>query len=719
MAPPKPAATSEKDKRGAPNPKDLASRVTNPLPMFAAADPDKVKVDPVTAANFLTHPYLTFSVPIALLATVYTTLHLLLTRAAVPVLGLVLVDRWHVHGAAAMSLFGSWTVARALIHRRNRELAVRAAGGNRAAVSHSGHVVLTPARLDQLFFSALAAVAAAVLVAAAAPWSRDAAVRFAAHPRDFVDRLLAPLVPVLMRLSPASAGDDTLTTAVTASSQILALLPTAVSSPVTDLLAKYATAPLPPIAHAHMVLAVSLYLPAALLGIAVAALPYISATPYAAPVVLEQHLKFSRLLVPLLWFVAANLTRLVLNWTLPYPEAAVAIVAAVVAVVAGGVVPAVWKPYKLAVPYLPRILAAATLVVVLLGVASPNNQSHYAENLDRPLQINDEYTLLSKRGSTIVLDDTGRDILFMRAGHSIIGGVYKSSGDSVFSGFYYHDMHRLVTDRPLAKFDAANNASDARTAQSDRPRGLMIGYGVGVAAHTYATIGVPLDVVEIDGDVVALAQKWFPIPGSSSQDDDGSMAMPTFHVQDGRAFLEHADPQTYDFVVHDVFTGGSVPSALFTWQTIVHARRVLKPGGTLTVNFVGAPHSPGFKHVAKTLRSVFPSVRCYAETSPEEARESGNDSGLGNLVFLASSQDTHLRVPVEADYLGSQMRWYALSRLAEREEFDRRLRKYEHIPRLLLDNSGTDDLALAMVEVAEKHFEVMRQVLPLDVWLTY
>ncbi|ORZ35975.1 S-adenosyl-L-methionine-dependent methyltransferase, partial [Catenaria anguillulae PL171] len=256
----------------------------------------------------------------------------------------------------------------------------------------------------------------------------------------------------------------------------------------------------------------------------------------------------------------------------------------------------------------------------------------------------------------------------MRAGHSLLGGTYtrgNDAGDSVFYGFYYHDAHRLVRDRAL------NAAVDlGKDPAQEGIKGLMIGYGIGVAAHAYVHSGVPLDIVELDKHVLDLARAYFPLPAGPH----GDPANATFHVADGRKFVEYTRGASYDFVIHDVFSGGSVPSAMFTWETFAHMRRVLKPGGTLSVNFVGRAHELAFRHVAKTLRAVFPYVRCFAEM-PEGANKDGAEAevpptgkdDVANYVFYASSQPMDFRPPETRDAFNSMMRTYALHKRMENE----------------------------------------------------
>lgn len=54
---------------------------------------------------------------------------------------------------------------------------------------------------------------------------------------------------------------------------------------------------------------------------------------------------------------------------------------------------------------------------------------------------------------------------------------------------------------------------------------------------------------------------------------------------DGRGYIEDAARrgETWDFVVHDVFTGGTVPERLFTREMWRATKEVLKENGVLAV----------------------------------------------------------------------------------------------------------------------------------------
>ena len=146
---------------------------------------------------------------------------------------------------------------------------------------------------------------------------------------------------------------------------------------------------------------------------------------------------------------------------------------------------------------------------------------------------------------------------------------------------------------------------------------LCIGLGVGIVPMEFANEGLSVDVVEINRDVVPLAQKYFNL--------DPARLHITF--ADGRYFVNRTRKQ-YDTIVLDAFLGDSSPSHLMTREAFSEMRRALKPTGTLVINSFG-DFGPGrdflTASIYKTLATVFTSVRIHAD-------------GLhGNTLFVASA----------------------------------------------------------------------------------
>lgn len=147
---------------------------------------------------------------------------------------------------------------------------------------------------------------------------------------------------------------------------------------------------------------------------------------------------------------------------------------------------------------------------------------------------------------------------------------------------------------------------------------LIIGGAGHSQAHTLEARGALVTEVEIDPFVVRLSDKYFnPIQGEVV-------------VQDGRAYIDQADPGQFDYVFIDAFSGpDSVPPQLTTLEFFQSVRRVLKPEGRMIFNFIGVPsgvRSASFRAIGTTMKAAFEDVRASTPI--------GNS--IQNIVFVAS-----------------------------------------------------------------------------------
>jgi spermidine synthase len=78
-----------------------------------------------------------------------------------------------------------------------------------------------------------------------------------------------------------------------------------------------------------------------------------------------------------------------------------------------------------------------------------------------------------------------------------------------------------------------------------------------------------VSIVEIDPVVHQFAEEYFGLP-----------TLPVAY-QDGREFLKRNEK--WDYIVHDVFTGGSVPEHLFTAEMWSSTKGALADNGVLAV----------------------------------------------------------------------------------------------------------------------------------------
>lgn len=158
-------------------------------------------------------------------------------------------------------------------------------------------------------------------------------------------------------------------------------------------------------------------------------------------------------------------------------------------------------------------------------------------------------------------------------------------------------------------------------------RCLVIGLGAGIIPRWYQARGIATDVVDIDSDVVALAQKYF-----------GFDARTRVFVEDARAFLGRSG-ERYDYLILDVFNGDTTPGHLLSLEAMRLVKARLSERGVVAINLVGSlrEHAAMTSAVINTVGAVFANVVIY----PLFASSEGN--AAGNLVLIA--YDGEARAP--------------------------------------------------------------------------
>jgi hypothetical protein len=131
------------------------------------------------------------------------------------------------------------------------------------------------------------------------------------------------------------------------------------------------------------------------------------------------------------------------------------------------------------------------------------------------------------------------------------------------------------------------------------PGGLRIGVvGMGAASlAAYAGAGDVLTFYEIDPDVVRLARKWFTF----WDDAEARGAKVAVEIGDARLVLERGNPEPYDLLVVDAFSGDAIPVHLLTSECFALYRRRLAEGGLIAA------------HVSNLFLHLAPVVRAQAE----------------------------------------------------------------------------------------------------------
>ncbi|MEA2626679.1 MAG: hypothetical protein QOD06_2724 [Candidatus Binatota bacterium] len=127
-------------------------------------------------------------------------------------------------------------------------------------------------------------------------------------------------------------------------------------------------------------------------------------------------------------------------------------------------------------------------------------------------------------------------------------------------------------------------------------RALVIGVGAGLLPNRLSAQGIAVDVIEIDPEVRRMAETYF-----------GFVPSGTVLIGDARYWIRKLE-RRYDLIVHDCFTGGELPSHLFSVEVIRELESQLEKGGVFAMNVYGKPDGAAVTSIGATLRSVFPFV---------------------------------------------------------------------------------------------------------------
>jgi spermidine synthase len=178
---------------------------------------------------------------------------------------------------------------------------------------------------------------------------------------------------------------------------------------------------------------------------------------------------------------------------------------------------------------------------------------------------------------------------------------------------------------------------------------LMIGFGGGqISNYLFEHIkGLEIDAVDIDGEVIRLARKYFGVP------DDPRYRT---HAADGRLFVEQAKGDAWDQIMLDAFRGVFVPFHLKTVEYYELLRRRLTARGTVVANL----HSRTgmYKHDRNTFAHVFPTGYSFrSENAMQATFVASNDPvQLGAHALRANAQA--MQPSFDFDMQGLAARWY-------------------------------------------------------------
>ncbi|KAI2466850.1 S-adenosyl-L-methionine-dependent methyltransferase [Annulohypoxylon bovei var. microspora] len=305
----------------------------------------------------------------------------------------------------------------------------------------------------------------------------------------------------------------------------------------------------------------------------------------------------------------------------------------------------------------------------------------------------------STTGYISVLNSHKDGFRVMRCDHSLLGGEWtkferKIVAEPIYSVFTQLEAVRLV--------QTPNKAPD------NEAKALNIGLGIGTTPSALIAHGIDTTIVEIDPLIYDFAKKYFGLPTNH-----------TAVIQDAISWSQSNKDElheNYDYIVHDVFTGGAEPIPLFTEEFLSGLKHMLKPNGVIAINYAGDFTLPPLGIVMNTIKEVFPSCRIFREGEPpaaETVEETGRD--FDNVIVFCTKTDEKVtfRKPTDADFLGSLAR---KAYLFPKHEVEESAFLANTVDAGILRVNETEKLAKWHDQSALGHWAVMRTVIPSNIW---
>ncbi|KAI6246560.1 Polyamine aminopropyltransferase [Erysiphe necator] len=353
-------------------------------------------------------------------------------------------------------------------------------------------------------------------------------------------------------------------------------------------------------------------------------------------------------------------------------------------------------PSKLLMFILPAIFHTS-----LLNIHAP---ASYTTNMLNSSLASKGWLLLERRDSITgyisVIESREQNFRAMRCDHSILGGEwllnnrFQRVAEPIYGVFVMLEAIRLVELKdPILDSEAT---------------AYVVGLGIGTTPSALIEHGINTTIVEIDPVVYDFAQKYFSLPSNHQSIIADAVSYTAELVQKG---------QKYDYIVHDVFTGGAEPLELFTVEFIQDLSAILKPGGVIAINYAGDLSIPVARIVIKTIRSIFPTCRIFRETEKSSASLVANGDGhdFTNMVIFCTNAANEIifREPINNDYLGSAAREQFL---LPKHEVDESIFAEQETDGDLLKMNDTERFQDWQRKNSLGHWSLMRTVLPPIVW---
>ena len=367
-----------------------------------------------------------------------------------------------------------------------------------------------------------------------------------------------------------------------------------------------------------------------------------------------------------------------------------------------------------------RIILFAFPAILHTLWANPHHPSDHAFfKANATLFAAQNFTLLARQESNtgyVSVLESQADIAFriLRCDHSLLGGEWlvtpeayakgQRQRETIFSVFVLLEAVRLVENTGINR---------AAVAESDIGQSaLVVGLGIGTAPNALIAHGINTTIVELDPVVHTYATRYFALSPNH-----------TAVIDDAVAFVDRTsrlNPGSYNYIIHDVFTGGAEPVALFTKEFLTGLHDLLTDDGVVAINYAGDLALGSTQLVLNTIHSVFPACRLYRDQPASPDLKPGDPDFINMVVFCLKNDGGKgkaalaFRAPNEKDFMGSLARKSYLEPKPHLEIM------YKYLPKVQggreMTRADVGELERFHEEGAVSHWRIMRTVLPAGVW---
>jgi hypothetical protein len=362
-----------------------------------------------------------------------------------------------------------------------------------------------------------------------------------------------------------------------------------------------------------------------------------------------------------------------------------------------------------------RIIVLAFPAILHTLWANPHHPStHGLELANSTLVSTQNFTMLARQESitgyiSVIENDADNAFRLLRCDHSLLGGEWlvtpeayrkgQRQRESIFAIFVLLEAVRLI-EPPKPSVPSTPFSEQSA---------LVIGLGIGTAPNAMIAHGINTTIVELDPVVHFYATKYFNLsPKHTAVIDDATAYVAEKSV---------SAPKSYNYIIHDVFTGGAEPVYLFTTEFMQGLYDLLTDDGVVAINYAGDLTLGSTKLVLNTIHAIFPACRLFRDSPAPEEHKEGEADFINMVVFCVKNDDglgkkaVKFREATQKDFLGSIARKNFLQ--PQRQlEVDFKFKDGGKV----MGNKDVGELEKYHRDGAVSHWRIMRTVLPEGVW---